>query len=146
MNLRFAALLLLLTIFRYILSSNSPSLITVKEFRELEDLISEEKQLRHSLEHDIDSLRRQIGSSEADFKNLQLKYDDLSTAYDALKISKDELMKKIAALENTNRTLYSTISMNHADILDLQQKTGTFNILSVNDILLYICNFCYKCD
>ena len=108
-----------------LINTNS-SLITRKEFRELVDLISEEKQLRHTLEHNVDTLRQQIAGSEAEYQTLQDKYQNLSKAYNDEKAINADLVRQFTTFSNTNRSIQTTLSINHADILDLKQKTGEY--------------------
>ena len=109
-----------------LLDSNS-SLVTVKEFRELVDLIYEENRLRSDLEHEVGNLQQRLVKSEIDYSTLQNRYGQLSIEYNDLKASNDRLVGKYADFIHANQSIQTSLATAHADIVELQQKTGRDN-------------------
>ena len=105
-------------------SRSNSSLITVAEFKELIDLISEEKQLRHALEHTVASLQTKLNSNEAAHQQLQIDYRNLSTAYNSLKISNEDLKKQFIEMKSTNQSIQRALITNTADLSELQRKSS----------------------
>ena len=129
MNIIFVVLLSVLTISNseFLLGSRSnSSLITVAEFRELVDLISEEKQLRHALEHNVATLQQKLTSNEAAYKQLQNDYRNLTTAYNSLKVSNDDLQRQFVDMKSTNQSIQRFLTSNTADLSNLKRKAGKF--------------------
>lgn len=105
-------------------SRSNSSLITVAEFRELVDLISEEKQLRHALEHNVATLQQKLDVNEARYRQLQNDYHNLSTAYNNLKVSNDDLQRQFVEMKSTNQSIQRILTSNTADLADLTRKAG----------------------
>ena len=124
-----AIIVTLATLCRSILLNNNLTLVTVKEFRELVDLIYEENRLRNALEHDVGNLQQRLVKSEADYTVLQGFYGNLSRAYGDLRSSHDEMLRRYTVMKRSNQSIHASLSSNHADIVQLQQTTGISSLI-----------------
>lgn len=124
-----ASLLIVLSFFslcncQFLVPSANSSLITVTEFKELVDLIGEEKQLRHALEHNAATLQQQLSINEAAYKRLENDYKNLSQAYNSLRASKTDLQRQFAEMKLTNQSIQATLATTTAELSAFQRKLG----------------------
>ena len=90
----------------FLLDPKNVTTVTAKEFMELLDLIMEEKQLRHLLQHSVEVLQQQVNSQQS-------KYDTLEKEFKALNLSHSKLETKYQDLVQGGINNYTSQNVYH---------------------------------
>ena len=128
---------------QFLMPSTNSSLITVTEFKELVDLIGEEKQLRHALEHNVASLQQQLSINEVAYKRLENDYKNLSQAYNSLRTSNTDLQRQFAEMKLTNQSIQATLATTTADVSELQRKSGMHFVFTFSCFKIIVTSFIF---
>ena len=116
---------ILTSCYGFLLNNNvSSAFITDDEYRKLVDFILEEKQLRHAVEHNVGTLNQQLNRNKATHQALESNYQSLLNGHNRMNTTNDDLENKLSMMENENKTIYTTLGKNRADIADLKRITG----------------------
>ena len=104
---------------------NPSAYITVKEFRDLMDLIFEEKHYRHTLEHNVGAMLQDANNNQVSLAQLGRNYHTISQGYRQLLNDHAEMKKGLQNLRNLNGTVQTTLTNTSTGISELKRKSGT---------------------
>ena len=109
----------------FILDNTNPTAyITVKQFRELMDLVLEEKHFRRILQHNVGTMQQRAVNNKVAMDTLASNYHTLSTGYSQLISSHADMKNGSLDLRNRNQTIQSTLTNNSAALSELKHKSG----------------------